>query len=172
MGRCRFVQPDGNLLRIELSDGDFINVKKMLTWGEQQDAFGDVVKSAPLEGDAQLDPARVRIVKALTYLVSWSFCDANGLPQPINESTLRSLDADTGLEISIALVAHEQQMERRKVEKKRSRVVSPRRSGPRRLPTDGLDVAGSGSRARRYLRTTDGHVDRTDTVSHADHRKV
>ena len=118
MGRCRFVQPDGNIVRLELSDGDFIDVKKVLGWGEQQDAFGDIVKSMPLgSDDAQLDAGRIRIRKALTYIVAWSFCDAHGVPQPVNESTLRSVDDDTGLEITTALNAHEAQMARRGAKK-------------------------------------------------------
>jgi hypothetical protein len=117
MGRCRFVQPE--MVRIPLSDGDFIDVKKALTWGEQQDAFGDVVKSMPLgNDDAQLDAKRLRIVKALTYIVGWSFCDAQGVPQPVNESTMRGLDDETGREISTALTAHEEQMARSRREKK------------------------------------------------------
>lgn len=118
MGRNRFIQVD-NVQRIELSEGDFIDVKKILSWGEQQDSFGDIIKSLPLgEGAAQLDPKRLNIGKALTYIVAWSFCDAHGVPQPVNESTLRNLDADTGREITDALNAHEAQMTRARAEKK------------------------------------------------------
>ncbi|HEY6360537.1 MAG TPA: hypothetical protein VIX63_05505 [Vicinamibacterales bacterium] len=120
MGRCRFVDRATNIVRLPLSEGDFLDVRRVLTWGEQQDALASIVRSLPAGGgESSLHVARVQIGKALSYIVGWSFVDSEGRPQPVTEDTLRALDEPTGEEIIAALDAHRAAMHEERAQKKR-----------------------------------------------------
>jgi hypothetical protein len=68
MARCRFVQPD--VVRLPLSDGDFIDVKRELSAGEQRRMFAGMVLHGVVPGEKTLlDPERVGITKMVEYLV-------------------------------------------------------------------------------------------------------
>lgn len=105
MGRCRVVKPD--VIRMPLSDGDWIDVKKVLNAGE----WASMV-------EALNDPAmkeRRPFVRPLAYLVAWSLVDLDDKPMPyaleLPENTrraaLQAQDGDTLVEILNAVTAHE-----------------------------------------------------------------
>lgn len=111
MGRCRMVTPES--VRLPLSDGDFITVKKELNAGEGLDL------------EAEPPPRTLPVI--LAYLVGWSFVGAGNEPIPYSpmqslderRATLRNLDTATMDEIVEALAPH-LRANRRAVEEKKT----------------------------------------------------
>jgi hypothetical protein len=134
MARNRGVNPN-DITKIELSDGDWIEVRVRLTSGEErmiqrmtakgyQRADGD-------GGDAQirvdLDVTKFASVRAAQYLTNWSLRNFRGEPIPLpanfslerRAAIIESLDEDTVREIDEAITAHvSAQQEAREDEKK------------------------------------------------------
>jgi len=105
MARCRFVQPD--VIRLPLSDGDWIDVKKELNAGESRKVFTRIVKTMHFNEKAEIDPEQVGISKVIEFLVGWSLTDASGKPVPVSEASINNLDGETYAEIVKAIDAHE-----------------------------------------------------------------
>jgi hypothetical protein len=105
MSRCRFVHPE--VTRLPLSDGDFLDVKKRLTAGEERLVFTRQIRAQGLGDKAQLDFDQVGKSKLVAYIVGWSLTDENGAPVPFSESALDNLDPDSFAEIRNAVDAHE-----------------------------------------------------------------
>lgn len=115
MARNRFPQPD--VVRLPLSDGDWIEIKKELNIGEEKDVSLLALRSVgmdeqgrnKLQHDYQLTP----FAKAVVYLVSWSLWNADG-PVKLHDdqkarlSQLRALDRDSWEEITAAIDKHEE----------------------------------------------------------------
>ena len=106
MGRCRFVQPD--VVRLTLSDGDYIDVKRELNAGEQRKVFSRLVKTMHFSEKPEIDPEQVGLSKVAEYLVGWSFTDASGKPVPVSDAAISNLDGDTYGEIVKAIDAHDE----------------------------------------------------------------
>lgn len=113
MGRNRVVVPES--IRLPLSDGDFLTVKKELNAGEYVDSLLD-------------QTAGPRFAVLLAYLVGWSFVGERDQPlaysvvMPADErrAILRSLDVATLVEIVAAVEAHAAANERAVQKKKPS----------------------------------------------------
>jgi hypothetical protein len=114
MARNRFPSPAVD--RLPISDGDWIEVKRDLTVGEEKDVSLLAMREMSQEDgtlkfrpDYQLMP----FAKAVIYLVSWSFHNAKG-PVKLEDNQkkrleqLRALDGATWEEIQTALEAHEE----------------------------------------------------------------
>lgn len=106
MPRNRFVKPD--MVRLDLSDGDWIDVKKELNAGERRAVFANMVKEHHAGEPVLMDSAKVGFTRILAYLVAWSFVDDHG-PVALSEAAINNLDTDTYTEIVKALDAHEAQ---------------------------------------------------------------
>jgi hypothetical protein len=100
------VTPDS--VRLSISDGDWIEVKKELNVGEQRRIFARLVKSMEVGQTVKLDPEQVGRSKVVEYLIGWSLTDAKGKPVPVTEGAIDSMDADTFKEIREAIEAHEE----------------------------------------------------------------
>lgn len=117
MSRCRFVQPD--IVRLPLSDGDWIDIKRELNTGEQREMFGEMRRQfAPGESPI-LDSGLFGPARAAAYIVAWSFVDAGGKPVSVSRSAFDSLDTATSKEIIKAIEAHEDRIDAERQEKKR-----------------------------------------------------
>jgi hypothetical protein len=103
--RCRFVQPD--IVRLTLSDGDFVDVKKQLNAGEQRRLFAQMMRDMTPGEKVQLIPEQVGRTKVIAYVIGWSFRDADGKPVPVSESAIDNLDTETYQEIVKAIDDHE-----------------------------------------------------------------
>lgn len=112
MGRLRFVQP--KIVRVPLSDGDFIDIKSELTAGEEREAYAYMCKSLVAGTPPQLDPERVELASLRAYIVGWSFTDTEGQPVAVSEDSMLSIDADTFAEIYFAIVGHEKALAAKK----------------------------------------------------------
>jgi len=111
MGRNRFVKPQ--VVRLDLSDGDWIDVKRQLNAGETRAIFTEMIKEQHAGSVAVIDSARVGITKLLAYIVAWSLVDDNG-PVAFSEAALTNLDMETFREIVDAVDAHETRIESEK----------------------------------------------------------
>jgi hypothetical protein len=106
MSRCRFVQPD--LVRLPLSDGDYIDVKRELNAGEQRRVFSRMVRDMTPGEKLTLKADEVGRTKLSEYIVGWSFTDVDGKPVPVSDSAIDNLDTDTYAELVKAIDAHEE----------------------------------------------------------------
>lgn len=100
MGRCRVVRPA--VVRLPLSDGDWIDVKQDLSAGEYVAMLEDMGE-------------RKRFTKILTYVVGWSLVGLDEQPLPWDMSgtdderraVVASLDKPTVRELIAVLDRHE-----------------------------------------------------------------
>jgi hypothetical protein len=90
-----------------LSEGDFIDVKRELTAGEQRMVFSGLVRDMQYGEKIRLVPEQVGLTKLLAYLVGWSFVDADGKPVPVSETAINALDSETYAEMVAVIDAHE-----------------------------------------------------------------
>lgn len=100
-------------VKIDLSQNDWILIKKHLTAGEQRAVFAYMMRA---DGDA-IDRVKVGLAKIVGYLLDWSIQDADGKDvvirdQPANviEAALNALDVDCFREILKAIETHEEAM--------------------------------------------------------------
>src|SRR5262245_43795916 len=110
MGRNRLVYPEE--VRLPLSDGAYIDVKKELNAVESRTRLSDQLKDT---GEPTLDVSKVGISKLLAYLLGWSFVGRDNeripyrleQPEDIRRATIDSLDKATYRELIVAVDAHE-----------------------------------------------------------------
>ena len=124
MGRYRWVDPEE--VRLPLSDGDYIDVKKTLNAGEYRQLLYAQFKDSDGE-TIKIDHAKVGISKLLAYLLGWSFVGKTGHPEPYNieqpeeirRALIDNLDQDTYRELIAAVNAHEAAQEQALEQKKK-----------------------------------------------------
>lgn len=108
----RFVRPDQ--VKLDLSGGDWLLVKRQLTTGESRRVFAGMVQEWSPGEAPTLDSAQVGLTRVVEYLIDWSFTGLDGLPVVIRDksraavaSILEALDLDSYNEIVHAIDAHE-----------------------------------------------------------------
>jgi hypothetical protein len=101
VGRVRFVQPE--TVRLDISDGEWIEIKKQLTWAEQQDFTNAGVDTKVSGPEISVKWGDVALQRLLIWLVDWSLLDANGKNVPISRDSISALDTETGEEIVAAM---------------------------------------------------------------------
>jgi hypothetical protein len=120
MGRCRFVQPE--IVRLPLSDGDFIDVKRELTAGETRRIYARMMRDGIVPGEKTVYvPEQVGLTKMLEYIIAWSFVDGHGAPVEFSEDALKNLDVETFREIAEALDVHQTAQEARREADRKNR---------------------------------------------------
>ncbi len=118
--RNRIVRPE--TVRLDISDGDWIEIKRELNAGESKDLFADV---GEIEGDdIKIDPLKMSFAMVQHYVVGWSLeqemgdKDEGGDPVvgsiPLNEESIRALDQGTFNEISTAIANHVNRLDEEK----------------------------------------------------------
>lgn len=134
MPRNRGVNPN-DVVQLQLSDGDWIEVRVRLTSGEERMIQRMTAKGYQRAdsdgGDSQirvdLDVTKFASVRAAQYITNWSMRDYRGTPIPIpanfslerRAQIIEGLDEDTVREIDEAISAHvNAQQEAREQEKK------------------------------------------------------
>lgn len=100
-----FVRPE--VVRLSLSGGRWIDVKKRLNAGESRKMFARVVKDMPAGEKPKLDPEQVGYTKLVAYLVGWSLADDGGKPVAYSADALDAIDPDLYAEMIKAVDAHE-----------------------------------------------------------------
>ena len=112
MGRNRFVTLE--TVRLELSDDDWIEVKKQLSYREEQQLAGaglSKVAVSTINPDAEevevgMDMEAHNICRLSLWIVDWSFCDANDRRMDVSPAAIGLLASSTVREIDRALTAH------------------------------------------------------------------
>jgi hypothetical protein len=111
VSKRRFIQP--GTTRLDLSEGDWIEVKTELDYGEQQQLRIASMQPLALERDMSLENLQIQLNPFLLrqklielYLTDWSFRDEEDRPVPLSRTTLLSLDPETVDEMEAAINAH------------------------------------------------------------------
>ena len=121
MGRTnRFVKPE--VIRLEISDGDWIEAKKELSAGEQKEMFAKSIKQMGgvmgKDPTWDMDAVVLSFSKVETYLVRWSLAEKDDkgevTPVEISPESIRALDQPTFEEIEQAIDKHIESREKEK----------------------------------------------------------
>lgn len=107
MPKNRFVDPT-ETVKLELSEGDFLIVKRGLAWGDAL-RLTAMYQGAMHDGGATGLAEKwdhYKIGEVMAWAVDWSFCDANGQKVPLSHEALAELDEASGDELLKALNAH------------------------------------------------------------------
>ena len=116
MSKNRFVKPEE--IKIELSDGDWIKIRKRLTVGEERAmmtaGFKRVHHGEGASGDIEIDWPTNSLARAVTYLLDWSFKDDEGKSVECNGDAIKALDPEALDEINAAIDKHLEAMEQEK----------------------------------------------------------
>lgn len=118
MARCRFVTP--HVIRLPLSDGDWLDVKRELNAGETLRVWTNLVKEFKPGERPTLRPELVGRTKILEYVVGWSLVDAKGEPVAFTSAALDGLDTDSYAEIVAVIDTHDEEVEKAQAERKKS----------------------------------------------------
>ena len=106
-------------MRLELSEGDWLLVRKHLTAGEERDAQARVIKAGTFKAGEKpdLDLEHLGIAQAVSYLLDWSITDADDKPIRIRDqpyafvaAALRNQTPESLREILDAIQAHDAAM--------------------------------------------------------------
>lgn len=119
--KCRFVQPE--TVRLDLSNDDWLEVKKRLTVGEERQAMAAVVGRINQDGSRSPNIEMLGMAEAAIYIVDWSFTDANDKRVEFSLDALKQLDSDTYREIDAAIDAHKTAMAGEHAEEKKSKAT-------------------------------------------------
>lgn len=118
MGKNRFVDPSEPSVHLELSDGDWIDVKPRLSKGDELRLEGAAVGGlrtvdlqTPVSRDAEgvemrFDNVQFAVTRFLVWIVDWSLTDARGKSVRLTRESLLALDPDFAREIDQALDRH------------------------------------------------------------------
>lgn len=104
MGRNRFETPD--LVRLALSDGDWIEVRRKLSAGEFRRMHATPFTKLADGGGLSVNLAVLGLARTKAYLVDWSFRDANDKPVRCTSEAIEALTQSDLDEIEKALDAH------------------------------------------------------------------
>jgi len=108
VARMAFVKPE--VVRIALKEGDWIDVKKFLTSGEEAYLAGAGVPGFSQETvgkqSFELDFVSLKFARMITYVVGWSFVDDKGNQTKPARDYVETLDPEIFKEIEEALDKH------------------------------------------------------------------
>lgn len=134
----RFVQPESR--KLDLSDGDWLLVRKRLTTGERRDAYSRAYVENSI-GQFVVHTARVATVLVCAYLLDWSLADDQGhqavilgKPFDVVAAAVDALDPDDFTEIQAAIDAHKESMAAERAAQKKTRSIAMASSAISGLP--------------------------------------
>ena len=114
--RSRFAS--GAAVKLPLSEGDWVLVRAELTYGQQRRLAGAGLTGVPdalaAQGQGErlgIDLAAYDLERLCTWVMDWSFRDADGSPVVVSREAIESLHPDTAAEINAALDAHIEALE-------------------------------------------------------------
>jgi hypothetical protein len=117
--RDRFAS--GAAVKLPLSDGDWVLVHAELTYGQQRRLATAGISGMPAalaeQGQGQrltVDYAAFEIERLVTWVMDWSFVDADGQPVHLSREAIEALEPDTAAELHQALDRHIEGLEAKK----------------------------------------------------------
>lgn len=122
MSDCRFVYPERK--RLELSRGDWVEVKKRLGIGEQKKVENGGLRRVQGEkGNVEvlLDFDEYSFIRAEVYILEWSLRNRDDKPVEVSASAIRNLEPASFEEIDLAIKNH---IEENEAEKKQTAGLS------------------------------------------------
>lgn len=116
----KFVAPE--TVRLTLSDGQWIEVKKSLSAIEEKRyRSAGMKRMSHRKGDndeptneVEIDWTAMALARVVTYLVEWSARDEKDRQVPVSRDTIGQLDQESFDEIDTAIQAHIEQMDAEK----------------------------------------------------------
>lgn len=129
MGRNRVVAQGTE--HIEISDGDWIEVKRELNTGDQKRLDGAGLKPPVLVGNRIINPVDwglFEMEKALIWLTDWSIVGPDGKVLPLNMDAIKSIDTETFEEINDIITVHKKKQDDLKKSQRESRTESQKSS--------------------------------------------
>ena len=104
MARNAFVEPA--TVRLELSEGDWIEVKREITYGEQLELQDESSPRSPVDNKTHFVYSNFQVARMAICIVEWSFEDDNGQVE-VTRDAIRALKRDIAEEFSDALDKYE-----------------------------------------------------------------
>lgn len=87
----RYRKPEQH--RIEISQGDWLLVRKHLTAGEERDAQTHLLKSVRAGEKPEMDWKQIGVSMIVSYLLDWSIKDVNEQPIPVRDEPYEKVAA-------------------------------------------------------------------------------
>lgn len=109
MSKLRLVQPE--VTRIDLGDGEWIEVRRELTAGEQRRAMARTVSSVDMLGRVTPNMEQLGKTEVIAYLLDWSLRDANDKPVEVSEAAVDGLSPESFKLIADKVEAHVKSVE-------------------------------------------------------------
>lgn len=110
---------------VELSDGDWINLKRKLDAGEAGELYDATYRSNVTGGDRttsrEIRMSRFQLDRIFIYVMDWSFIDDENKPLPLTIDNVRRLDLETTEEIHDAISTLEEENTRVENEAKKAK---------------------------------------------------
>lgn len=106
---------------VELSDGDWINLKQKLNYGEASELYDATYRSgvgANRDTQREVRMSEFNIQRIFIYTLDWSFIDDENKRLPLSVESIRLLDMETSEEIHNAINAVEAENDRQEREGK------------------------------------------------------
>jgi hypothetical protein len=125
MGRYRFVQPQ--TIQLPLSEGDWVEVKKELTIGENRAALNAIAGEVLPSGSRKLNYDVLGLAELSAWIVDWSFCSLpttdhpNGRKIPFSITALKDLTEEDYREVETVVQAHIAKMHAESAARKKAR---------------------------------------------------
>lgn len=113
MGKNRFASTE--TVRLDLSEGDWIEVKDELSYGERQVLMSVGVKRTGITEETravEIDWSVINVADMAMWIVDWSFTDDAGARVPVSEDSIRALSLEAATEVNEALKAHKARAEK------------------------------------------------------------
>jgi hypothetical protein len=107
VSRQAFVTPA--TVKLELSEGDWIEVKSELSYGEQLQ-LQDASSRAGEDDKPRFVYSNFYVAHLVAWIVDWSFTDANGRVE-VTADAIRALRGEVAGEINTALNKYEQEQD-------------------------------------------------------------
>ena len=104
MPRSPFVRPEH--VRIELTEGRWIEVKKRLSVGEARQAMTSFVGAYRSDGSRTPNLETLGMGQVLAYLIEWNFVDDTDRVVPVSLDAIKMLDPRVYGEVETAINAH------------------------------------------------------------------
>src|SRR5687768_11027673 len=149
--RSRFARPD--TIRVPLSEGDWLEVRKRLSARDQRQGFARLVKKATFDATSanghqqeeeqtqvEIDTSQVGFSTVLAYLVDWSLPEfpIKGQSLDVVTDALDALDANNSNKIKAAVLAHKKAMKLERAKEKKTWLARVYREGLSDSPENGL----------------------------------
>ena len=101
---------NGAQVRLALSDGDWVSVRKELSYGQQRRLAASGltgIDQAAAEGERlKVDLAAYDIERLVLWVLDWSFRDDDGEPVVVGREAIEALHPDAAAEVNAALDRH------------------------------------------------------------------